>query len=67
MFRTAARHDPLCPVPDTEGRDGRSTRWDAHRARRREQVVDAALAVLAAPVGARVERRGDTAVLVPTR
>ncbi|MEJ8278963.1 TetR/AcrR family transcriptional regulator [Pseudonocardia spirodelae] len=27
--------------------DGRSTRWDAHRARRREQVVDAALFVLA--------------------
>lgn len=26
--------------------DGRRTRWDAHRARRREQVVDAALAVL---------------------
>lgn len=26
--------------------DGRSTRWDAHRARRREQVVDAALVVL---------------------
>ncbi|MBC3194185.1 TetR/AcrR family transcriptional regulator [Pseudonocardia sp. C8] len=26
--------------------DGRSTRWDAHRARRREQLVDAALAVL---------------------
>ncbi|WP_224388778.1 TetR/AcrR family transcriptional regulator [Pseudonocardia sp. ICBG1293] len=26
--------------------DGRSTRWDAHRARRREQVVDAALIVL---------------------
>jgi len=26
--------------------DGRSTRWDAHRARRREQVVDAALLVL---------------------
>lgn len=26
--------------------DGRRTRWDAHRARRREQVVDAALTVL---------------------
>lgn len=26
--------------------DGRSTRWDAHRARRREQLVDAALTVL---------------------
>lgn len=33
---------------DDAGRpiDGRSTRWDAHRARRREQVVDAALTVL---------------------
>ncbi|NIB31873.1 hypothetical protein HBB16_09250 [Pseudonocardia sp. MCCB 268] len=31
--------------------DGRSTRWDAHRARRREQLVDAALAVLGSDGG----------------
>lgn len=49
MFRPAVRHDPLSVVRDTDGgaaRDGRSTRWDAHRARRREEVVDAALTVL---------------------
>ncbi len=31
---------------DPSAADGRSTRWDAHRARRREQLIDAALAVL---------------------
>ena len=49
MFRPAVRHDPLSVVRDTDGgaaRDGRSTRWDAHRARRCEEVVDAALTVL---------------------
>lgn len=33
-------------VPAGRPVDGRSTRWAAHRARRREQVVDAALTVL---------------------
>ena len=35
---------------DSDGRprtDGRSTRWDAHRAERRERIVDAALELLA--------------------
>ena len=34
---------------ESDGRraDGRSTRWDAHRAERREKIVDAALALLA--------------------
>lgn len=36
---TASRREPSVT-------DGRSTRWAAHRARRREQLIDAALAVL---------------------
>ncbi|ALE76642.1 hypothetical protein FRP1_24560 [Pseudonocardia sp. EC080625-04] len=34
------------PAPAGRPVDGRSTRWAAHRARRREELVDAALAVL---------------------
>lgn len=38
--------DASPPRSDPPAADGRSTRWDAHRARRREQLIDAALAVL---------------------
>ena len=37
------QHDPSSPRRDP---DGRTTRWAAHRAARREQLIDAALAVL---------------------